>query len=88
MQLVRVAGPADAMRRLGDVEGLDFERTSARRLDDERWQVSGYATDDALAELATRGLSVEPVVEADELEAQRRDLYREIQRAPDEDEAP
>ena len=48
MQLIRIAGPTEPMRRLAEIEGLDFERTSARRLDDDRWQVSGYATDDAL----------------------------------------
>jgi 8-oxo-dGTP diphosphatase len=43
------------MRRLGDVDGLDFERTSARRLGEDRWQVSGYASDAALAALRERG---------------------------------
>ncbi len=86
MQLVRIAGPVDAMRRLGDIAGLDFERTSAIRLDDERWQVSGYAADEALAELASRGLSVESVIEPDALDEQRRELYGQIQRAPDEEE--
>jgi hypothetical protein len=85
MQLVRIAGPTDAMRRLGDVPGLDFERTSARQVDEDRWQVSGYATDEALGELSARGLTVEPVVEPDALEEQRRELYDQIQRAPDEE---
>ena len=74
MQLVRIAGPTEPMRRLGEVAGLDFERTSARRLDDDRWQVSGYASDEALATLRERGLEVESVVEPAELErgARRR----------------
>ena len=86
VQLIRIAGPTDAMRRLADVPGLDFERTSATRLDDERWQVSGYATEEALAELEARGLSVESVVEPAALQEQRDELYGQIQRAPDEDE--
>lgn len=85
MQLVRIAGPMDIMRALGDVAGLDFERTSATRLEDDRWQVSGYATDEALAEVRSRGLSVESVVEPDVLEAQRSELYGQIQRDPDEE---
>jgi len=85
MQLVRIAGPTDAMRRLGEVAGLDFERTSARHVDEDRWQVSGYATDEALGELAERGLDVEPVVESDALQEQRRELYGQIERAPDEE---
>ncbi|MGH2840814.1 MAG: hypothetical protein ACRDKY_08325 [Solirubrobacteraceae bacterium] len=74
------------MRGLRDVPGLDIERTSATRLDDDRWQVSGYATDEALAELEARGLSVELVVEPEALEAQRDELYGQIQQAPDEEE--
>jgi hypothetical protein len=85
VQLVRIAGPTDDMRRLGEVEGLDFERTSATRLDDDRWQVSGYATDEALAEVQSRGLSVENVVAPEALEAQRSELYAQIQRDPDEE---
>ena len=62
-QLIRIAGPTEPMRRLAEVDGLDFERASARRLGDERWQVSGYATDDALATLRERGLEVEAIIE-------------------------
>jgi hypothetical protein len=47
VQLVRISGPTEPMRRLGEVAGLDFERTSARRVADDRWQVSGYASDEA-----------------------------------------
>ncbi len=86
MQLVRIAGPAGDLRQLHDVAGLDVERTSARRLDGERWQVSAYASEEALAELDARGLGVELVVAPEELDAQRRDLYGRIARAPDEDE--
>lgn len=86
MQLVRIAGPTEAMRRLGEVEGLDFERTSASRLDDDTWQVAGYATDEALAALAERGLSTELVVPAGALAEQREALFASIERDPDEDE--
>jgi hypothetical protein len=63
------------MRRLAQVDGLDFERTSARRLDDDRWQVSGYATDEALTTLRERGLEVESVVEPEALDEQRNVLF-------------
>lgn len=78
MQLIRIAGPEGPMRRLGEVDGLDFERTSARRLDDDRWQVAGYATDEALATLRERGLSVEAVVEAEALDEQRDVLFARL----------
>ena len=78
MQLVRIAGPTEPMRRLGEVAGLDFERTSARRLDDDRWQVSGYASDEALATLRERGLDVESVVETAELSEQRSALFSKL----------
>jgi len=83
MQLVRIAGPTAAMRLLGEVRGLDFERTSASRIDESTWQVAGYATDDALAELATRGLSTELVTAADTLSAQRDELFANITRDED-----
>ena len=79
MQLIRIAGPTEPMRRLAEVDGLDFERTSARRLDDERWQVSGYATDEALTTLRERGLEVESVVEPDALDEQRQALFTHLQ---------
>lgn len=78
MQLIRIAGPTEPMRRLGDVAGLQFERTSARRLDDDRWQVSGYASDDALATLRERGLEVEAVVEPAQLSEQRSVLFAKL----------
>jgi hypothetical protein len=87
MQLVRIAGPTEEMRRLADVEGLDFERTSASRLDDDTWQVAGYATDEALEELRSRGLSTELVVPADELREQRETLFASIKRDEDEGES-
>ncbi len=81
MQLIRIAGPADAMRRLGEVDGLDFERTSATRLDDETWQVAGYATEEALEDLRGRDLRIEVVVDAEQLGEQRATLFASITRA-------
>jgi hypothetical protein len=78
LKLVRIAGPTEPMRRLGEVAGLDFERTSARRLDEDRWQVSGYASDEALATLRERGLEVEAVVEREELAEERDVLYAKL----------
>ena len=74
------------MRRLAEVEGLDFERTSANRLDDDTWQVAGYATDEALAELETRGLAAELVVPAEQVAEERASLFASITR--DEDDGP
>jgi hypothetical protein len=92
MQLVRIAGPTEAMLRLHEVDGLDFERTSANRLDDDTWQVAGYATDEALAELETRGLQTELVVPSEKLEEERATLFASITRdepepEPTDDEA-
>ena len=78
MQLVRIAGPTEPMRRLGEVAGLDFERTSARRVEENRWQVSGYASDEALATLRERGLEVEAVVEREELAEERDVLFSKL----------
>ena len=78
VQLVRIAGPTEPMRRLGEVAGLDFERTSARRIDEDRWQVSGYASEEALATLRERGLEVEAVVEHEELDEQRSALFQKL----------
>ena len=78
MHLIRITGPTEPMRRLGEVAGLDFERTSARRLADDRWQVSGYASDEALATLGERGLEVEAVVESDELAEQRSAMFTKL----------
>ncbi len=79
VQLIRIAGPTAPMRRLSEVEGLHFERTSARRVGDDRWQVSGYASDDALATLRERGLEIEAVVESEELDEQRKALYSRLE---------
>lgn len=77
------------MRRLAEVDGLDFERTSARRLDADRWQVSGYATDAALDALRDRGLEVEAVIEREELAQEREVLFArlEVEQAREADAA-
>ena len=77
------------MRRLAEVDGLDFERTSARRLDGDRWQVAGYATDEALATLRERGLEVEAVVGPEALAQERDVLFArlEVEQAREADEA-
>jgi superfamily I DNA/RNA helicase len=75
------------MLRLHEVEGLDFERTSANRLDDDTWQVSGYATDEALAELGSRSLTTELVVPAEKVAEERATLYAAITRDEPEDPA-
>jgi hypothetical protein len=85
MQLVRIAGPTEEMRRLGNLEGLHFERSSATRLDDDTWQVAGYASDEALAELRDRGLRAELVVDSDELALERETLYAAITRDEDDE---
>jgi hypothetical protein len=79
VQLIRIAGPTKPMRRLAEVDGLDFERTSARRLGEDRWQVSGYATEEAVAALRERGLDVETVVEPEALDEQRRALFSRLE---------
>jgi len=71
------------MRCLGEVEGLDFERTSANRIDDDTWQVSGYATDEALAELQTRGLTTELVAASEQVTEERQVLFAQITRDED-----
>jgi hypothetical protein len=84
VQLIRIVGPKEPMRLLGEVAGLDFERTSATRLDDDRWRISGYATDEALAELQARGLSIELVVDNAQLEEQRTQLYARLEADADD----
>lgn len=79
MQLIRIAGPADPLRRLAGLEGLDIERSSARRLDDERWQVSAYASDEALATLRERALDVEVVLAPEAIDEQRAVLFEQLQ---------
>ncbi len=85
MQLIRIAGPTAAMRRLGDIEGLDVERTSARRVEGDRWRVSGYASDEALAALAEREVEVEVVIEPAVLADERSTLYARLDAAGDEE---
>ena len=84
MQLVRIAGPTEEMRRIGDVEGLHFERTSATKLGDDTWQVAGYASDEALEELRGRGLRTELVVAAERLQEERSMLFASIAREEDD----
>ena len=79
MEPVRIAGATEPMRRLGEIAGLDFERTSARRVGEDRWQVAGYATEEALAALHERGLDVERVDEPEPIAEQRRVLLRRLE---------
>jgi len=79
VQLIRIAGPAEPMRRIAHAEGLDIKRSSARRLQDGRWQVSAYAADDVLGTLRERALEVEVVAGPDALEEQRDVLFSQVQ---------
>ena len=81
MQLVRIVGRTEEMRRLAEVEGLVFQYASATRLDDDCWRVSGYATDEALAELDNRGLTAEVVAAAKLVADQRDALFARIAQA-------
>jgi hypothetical protein len=85
MQLVRISGPTEEMRRLNEVEGLHFERSSANRLDEDTWQIAGYATDEVLEELRGRGLSTELVVPADKLAEERTTLFASLTRDEEEE---
>ena len=82
MQLVRIAGPAEPMRRLAEVEGLEFERTSATRLGGRHLARVGLRhRRGARRSCAGAGLSVELVVEAAQLDEQRATLFASITRA-------
>ncbi|MEY2515939.1 MAG: hypothetical protein QOJ89_3297 [bacterium] len=87
MQLVRISGPTEEMRRLNEVDGLHFERSSANRLDEDTWQIAGYATDEVLEELRARGLRTELVVPADKLAEERDTLFASLARDEDESES-
>ena len=78
MQLVRIAGPTAQLRPLGQVEGLDLKRASAILLDDDTWQVSGYATDEALVELQSRGLTTELVIAPERVAEEREVLFSQM----------
>ena len=81
MQLVRIAGPTAQMRRLAEVEGLQFQPASATLIDEDTWQVSGYATDEVLAELESRGLSAEILADADQVADQNATVFAQLAQA-------
>jgi murein tripeptide amidase MpaA len=81
MQLVRIAGSTAQMRRLGEVEDLQFQPASAVRLDDDRWEVSGYASDEVLAEIGSRGLSTEVIADAGQVAGERDDVFAQLAQA-------
>ena len=79
MQLIRIAGPMEPMRRITRIDGLDVKRSSARRLGDGNWQVSGYATDEALEALRDQPVEVAVVAGSEALEEQRQALFSQVQ---------
>jgi murein tripeptide amidase MpaA len=81
MQLVRIAGPTAQMRRLGEVDGLQFQPASATRVEEDTWQVSGYATDEVLAELGARGLSTEVLADTGQVADQNATLFAQLAQA-------
>ena len=81
MQLVRIAGSTAEMRRLAEVEDLVFQPASATKLGDDSWEVSGYASEGVLAELAGRGLSTEVVAAADQVAGQRDIVFAQLAQA-------
>ena len=79
VQLIRIAGPIEPMRRLLRIDGLDVKRSSARRLAGGRGQVSGYASDEALATLREQQLDVEVLTSPEALETERQMLFERVQ---------
>ena len=69
MQLVQIEGPTDIMRRLPGIEGLHVSRHSARLQAEGRWQVSAYATDDAVAAVQRDGCAVRVVMTHEEVQS-------------------
>ena len=63
MNLIQVYGPAEVLRSLFELKDAHFVRGSMTEHAPDRWELGGYASDTALAEIRRRGLEV-VVVEA------------------------
>jgi hypothetical protein len=54
MNSIDITGPADALQGLLLVPGLDLLIHGSRQIDASTYAISGFATDDAIAELRLR----------------------------------
>ena len=83
-QIVRISGSADALRGLRQVVGLSLVIHSGGKTDTGLRRITAYATDAAVAEVQSRGLAIEVVVDAQTLATQLDTLLGQIERAPEE----
>jgi hypothetical protein len=83
-QIVHISGPEAGLRGLMHIPGLDIAIHSVRTNAAGALQITAYATDTAVSEVQSRGLTVEVVVDAQTLADQTKTLFAQIERTPDE----
>lgn len=78
MNSVQIEGPRDVLLGLVNIPGLQIFRHTATQIDADRWVVSAYATDDAIAQVEARGATVNIIMSAEELRQHQERVFRQI----------
>ena len=58
MNLVRISASAAVLRELPEIADLELRRSSVVPLEDDRYQISAYASDEAIEQARARGAEV------------------------------
>ena len=86
MNIVRINVSTTALKTLSDIDELSLTRASLIPLGNDRWRISGYATDAAIEAVRGLGAEVEVLFTADQRLA-HLDRVAEQARATDAEEA-
>jgi hypothetical protein len=78
MNFITIDGPTDILIGLEDIPGTIIEFNSAEELPDGNIRIAGYATDDAITEIESRGATVNVVENNEALQARLDQLYEII----------
>jgi hypothetical protein len=93
MQFVEIEGSREEIRKLREIAGVTLPR-GTHDLGGGRRRASGYVTDEALAELRRRGLTVRVLMDDEELrrrDKKTEDMMRDVferERAEKQQKAP
>lgn len=80
MNLVQIDAP-ETLLTGGDVprtEGLNLAGHGSSRLENGRWRIAGYATDEAISTLEANGCTVTVILNNEQLRQHEETVFRQV----------
>lgn len=75
MNLIEIEGPTELMQKLKEIEGLSLSYGSARKVGEDLWYVSGYASDEAINAIRSLGGTVTVKMDNEEMRQHLDEIF-------------